>query len=76
MSNLVLRMNILGGMNAFISDLGDEDILETWVTFGVCDCATEEDLKEIAEDDECFADVCMCFANIVKGEVEKCKSIS
>lgn len=76
MSNLVLRMNILGGMNAFISDLGDEDILENWVTFGVCDCATEEDLKEIAEDDECFADVCMCFANIVKGEVEKCKSTS
>lgn len=68
--NLVLRMNILGGMNAMIADIGDEDILEHWVTFGVCDCATEEDLKEIAEDDECFADVVECFAKIMRGVVK------
>jgi hypothetical protein len=74
--DIVLRMNILGGMNEFVADIGDEDILENWITYGVPDSATEDDLKEIAEDDECFADVCMCFANIVKGENEKCKSTS
>lgn len=65
--NLVLRMNILGGMNAMIADIGDEDILENWITFGVPDCATEEELKEIAEDDECFADVVECFVKIMRG---------
>lgn len=63
---MVLRMNILGGMNAFVGDLGDEDILENWITYGVPDEATEEDLQMIAEDDECFADVCECFAKIVR----------
>lgn len=64
---MVLRMNILGGMNAFVTDLGDEDILENWITYGVPDETTEEDLQLIAEDDECFADVCECFAKIVRG---------
>lgn len=66
---MVLRMNILGGMNAFVSDLGDEDILENWITFGVPDAASEEDLQMIAEDDECFADVCEAFAKIVRKAV-------
>ena len=69
MDNLVLRMNILGGMNEFVADIGDEDILENWITFGVPDAATEDDLREIAEDDECFADVCECFAKIVRGSI-------
>jgi hypothetical protein len=64
---LVLRMNILGGMNTFVIEhIGDEDILEGWLTFGVQDQATEEDLRFIAEDDECFADVCAYFGKIVK----------
>ena len=47
MSNedLILRMNILGGMNSFVLALGDEDILEGWITYGVQDEATEDDLR-------------------------------
>lgn len=71
--DMILRMNILGGMNEFVSDLSDEDILENWITFGVPDCATEDDLKAIAEDDECFADVCECFAKIVRNSIDNQK---
>ena len=64
---LVLRMNILGGMNTFVIEhIGDEDILEGWLMYGVQDQATEEDLRDIAEDDGYFADVCAYFGEIVK----------
>lgn len=66
MNNIVLRMNILGGMNELVAEFGDEEVLENWITFGVPDAATEDDLQAIAEDNECFADVCEHFANIVK----------
>ena len=68
MSNedLILRMNILGGMNSFVLARGDEDILEDWITYGVQDEATEDDLRAIAEDDDCFADVCEYFAKICR----------
>ena len=66
MTMKVLKMNILGGMNELVKEIGDEDILMNWFTYGVPDGATEDDLAEIADDDECFADVCAYFAKIVK----------
>ena len=66
MTMKVLKMNILGGMNELVKEIGDEDILMNWITYGVPDEATEEDLAEIADDDDCFADVCAYFTKIVK----------
>ena len=66
MNNIVLRMNILGGMNELVAELGDEEVLENWITFGVPDAATEDELKEIAEDDDCFIDICKYFIKLLK----------
>ena len=66
MNNIVLRMNILGGMNELVAEFGDEEVLENWITFGVPDAATEDDLQAIAEDDECFTDVCKHFVNLLE----------
>ena len=66
MKNIVLKMNILGGMNELVAELGDEEVLENWITFGVPDAATEDDLQAIAEDDECFTDVCEYFVKLLK----------
>jgi len=51
---LTLRMNILGGMNAYILDNVDDEeiIIEDWFAEGVPDQATEDDLRTIAEDEE------------------------
>lgn len=61
----VLKMNLLGGMNAYIIDYGDEEIWEEWIAEGVPDCATEDDLQFIAEDDELWVDTCKLFARLV-----------
>lgn len=62
----ILRMNILGGMNQDIINLGDEEIWLEWIALGVPDEATEEDLQSVAEDDELYFEVCEIYAKCVK----------
>lgn len=59
---IILRANILGGMNTYIIENCDEDIQEYWATYGVPDGADEEEVIEIAENDELWVDCCKCFA--------------
>jgi hypothetical protein len=62
---IVLKANILGGMNSYILGLGDEDILEPWLMCGVPDGCTEEELMEIAEDDDEFRRIAKEFAKLI-----------
>lgn len=61
-----LRMNIMGGMNAYVLELGDEDLLDYWFTYGLPDEVTEEMLAEYAEDDDIWLDVVSAFAKILR----------
>ena len=65
---LTLRMNILGGMNAYILDNVDDEeiIVDDWFAVGVPDGATEDDLRTIAEDEELWLDTINCFARCAK----------
>ena len=47
MEDIILKMNLLGGMNAYVENLGDDDATDYWLTFGIPDGATEEDLVEL-----------------------------
>ena len=60
---IILRANILGGMNSYIIENCNEDIQEYWATYGIPDGADEDDLIEIAEDNELWVSCCKCFAN-------------
>jgi hypothetical protein len=64
----ILRMNLLGGMNAYIIDnVEDEElIVNNWFVVGVPDGATEEDLQTIAEDDELWVDAVQSFARCIR----------
>ena len=64
----LLKMNLLGGMDSYIRELGDEDIWEVWIANGVPDGATEDDLRFIAEDDELWRDTCNLFGQLIKRE--------
>lgn len=64
----ILKQNILGGMDSYIRELGDEDIWEVWIANGVPDEATEDDLRFIAEDDELWRDTCGLFGQLIKRE--------
>ena len=67
----LLKMNLLGGMDSYIRELGDEDIWEVWIAYGIPDGATEDDLQFIAEDDELWRDTCGLFGQLIKREQER-----
>lgn len=61
----MLRANIMGGMNEYIKELGDEVIYMKWICI-FPDGATEEDLIEIAEDEGIWLEVVKCFARCLE----------
>lgn len=64
---MIIRCNMLGGMNAYIRNvIGDDDITDRWDMFGVPDGADEVDVMEIAEDDHEWARICAYFGTIVR----------
>lgn len=66
--DIVLRANILGGMNDYILNVvGDEDTFDIWWTDGVPDECDENELMEIAEDEEEFNRICYLFGNLING---------
>lgn len=62
----ILRMNIMGGMNAYVHELGDEDLLDYWYWYGLPDEVTEEMLAEYAEDEEIWINVVHAFADVLR----------
>ena len=61
---LVLKMNILGGMNTYIREvIGDEDLIDEWNMYGVPDEASEEDLETCAYVG--FAEICAKFGQLI-----------
>jgi hypothetical protein len=62
----VLKMNILGGMNSYILEKGDEDVMADWFQYGLPDNCTEEDLAEIVDDEELWCDICGLFGRLAK----------
>ena len=65
----ILKQNILGGMNAYVRDLGDEEAWDLWITI-MPDEATEDDLEYIANNQELWTDICVLFGEIVKNYSE------
>lgn len=63
----VLKMNLLGGMHSFmISGVQDEVLQDVWLTYGIPDEPTEEDLESIAEDYEVFSEIVRLFGLFVR----------
>lgn len=62
----VLKMNLLGGMHNYMMHVvQDEELQDAWLTNGVPDEPSEEDLEFMAEDDELFAHAVYQFGQIV-----------
>ena len=63
---IVLRANMLGGMNEYVKCFNDETAYyDYWIEIVPDEC-TEEDLMDIAENDEDFNDVCILFGKLIK----------
>jgi hypothetical protein len=63
-----LRMNILGGMDAYIRDvIGDDEVTEIWNDDGIEDGIDEDVLLDYARDDEAFKQICYLFGTLMVG---------
>lgn len=61
---LVLKMNMLGGMDTYMREvIGDEDLIDEWNMYGVPDEASEDDLKACASIN--FAEICAKFGQLI-----------
>ena len=62
---ILTRANIMGGMNQDIIDLGDEVIYMKWIMV-FPDCCDEDELMEMAEDEETYLEVVECYIRCLK----------
>lgn len=62
---ITLKMNILGGMNEYIKNCGDEEVWARWIE-SVPDECTEDDLLDIAEDESSWRYVCDLFGRLIR----------
>jgi hypothetical protein len=63
----VLRANLLGGMDAYVREvIDDEDYFMGWLELGVPDGADEEELMEIAGDEEEFIRISEYFGTLIR----------
>lgn len=68
----VLRANLLGGMDAYVREvIDDEDYLMEWLEMGVPDDADEDTLMEIARDEEEFNRISAYFGSLIGAFTEE-----
>ena len=65
-----LRIKLLKEMNAYIIEMGDEEIWMDWITLGVPDEPSEDDYEFIAENDYEWNDVCGLFGKLAVEEAD------
>lgn len=62
-----LRVKILKEMNEYIfNEIGDEDIIDYWLLFGMPDDSEDDDFLMVAEDEESWNSVVETFATCLK----------
>lgn len=63
---ILLRANLLGGMNSYILELGDEDIYDVWFAEGVPDECDIDTLMSIAKDEIEFNRISYLFGTLMR----------
>ena len=58
---VMLRANIMGGMNEYIKAQGDDDLWDCWIEVFPDECS-EDELMEMADNDAVWLDVVNRFA--------------
>lgn len=67
MTDLEFKIKILKEMNAHVLEtIGDDDITDYWLTYGVPDDPSEDDYQFIAENWDSWVDVLKAFTNCLK----------
>lgn len=67
MADVEFKINALKEMNTYVIEkIGDEDIIDYWLTYGVPDNADEDDYLFIVDDWDNWIDVLKVFVHCLK----------
>lgn len=66
----LLRANLLSMMEAYVMEIGEEDIIDLWRTNGLPDEYSEDDINEIVNSTSEFKGIVEAFTSIVANELE------
>lgn len=72
MTDLEVKINTLKEINTYVLEtIGDDDITDYWLTYGIPDDPNEDDYRFIAEDWDCWSDTLRAFRRclIMNGEM-------
>lgn len=62
-----LRVKILKEMNEYIfNEIGDEDITDYWLMYGMPDDSEDDDFLMVAEDEESWVNVVVAFSKCLR----------
>ena len=62
-----LRVKILKEMNEYVfNEIGDEDIIDYWLLYGMPDDSEDDDFLMVAEDEASWVNVVKAFAHCLK----------
>jgi len=61
----ILKANIMGGMNEYIKEQGDDDLWDLWIRVFPDECS-EDELMEMAENNSIWLDVVNHFNECLK----------
>ena len=62
-----LRVKILKEMNEYVfNEIGDEDIIDYWLLYGMPDDSEDDDFLMVAEDEESWVNVVKTFYKCLK----------
>lgn len=64
-SEMVKRFNMIKAMNLLVCQMNDEEAYFRWI-YVVPDEANDDDLMDVAEDDDLFNESCQLFNELVK----------
>ena len=67
-TTMTVRIEQLRAMHSLMQNANDEDIYLTWATLGVPDEPSEEDFKDIAEDNEAYNESFDLFIKLISDD--------
>ena len=66
----LLRANLLSMMEAYVMEIGEENIIDLWRTYGLSDEYNTDDVAEIVNSTAEFKGIVEAFTSIVANELE------
>lgn len=67
--DMLLRTDILAGMDCYIANLNNKEIIEVWESLGIPTDCDEDKLMDIAKNEQEFNRISLVFGKIINDQL-------